>query len=212
MTIVFVDPQRFDRCLVLFQSGDPQAAGEFQRVIRPYLTNLARKIGRELPDDIQEDIVQQTCLDLLGNSKMKFDPERANAKKFLVLAVRNAFRRVRADYCPPGTPTRPAPLNPQAGNPKPIVRSIEELPESIYSDLSGEHTIRRCEVASVLKLAPEPVAVALERIYYSGDAVIEIAEDLNISRFKLSREISAYFEKMQIIAKFGTVSFAERHC
>jgi RNA polymerase sigma factor (sigma-70 family) len=212
MTIVFVAPERFDRCLVRFQSGDPQAADEFQRVIRPYLTNLARKVGRQLPDDIQEEIVQQTCLDLLGNSKMKFDPGRANAKKFLVLAVRNAFRKVRADYCPPGSPTRPAKLDSRAEDRKYVVLSIDELPDSAYPNSSHEQTVRRCEVASILRLAPEPVAVALERIHYSGDALSEIAEDLNMSRFRLSRQISAYCEKMQVIAKFGTVHFAERLC
>ncbi len=210
MTILPVEPGRFDNCLVRFQSGDATATADFETLVLPYLTNLARKIGRQLPDDIQEEIVQQTCLDLLGNSKMKFDPQRATAKKFLVLAVRNAFRKVRADYCAPGITTRPAKFKDDDKQTIQTVVSIEELNEGDYATSSGQEIITRCEVNSLLRVAPAPVAVALERIYYSGDKLNEVAENLGISRFKLSREIAAYCERMQIIASFGNVTFAHR--
>jgi hypothetical protein len=208
MTTLSVEARRFGECLVRFQSGDSTGIAEFEVLVRPYLTNLARKIGRQLPDDIQEEIVQQTCLDLLGNSKLKFDPRRATAKKFLVLAVRNAFRKVRADYCPPGNTSRPRKSKDQ----KTIqtVVSIEDLDESKYATSCWQEVITRSEVNSLLRFAPPPVALSLERIYYSGDKLFEVAEDLDISRFKLSREIAAYFEQMQIIGSFGNVTFSHR--
>jgi hypothetical protein len=50
----------------------------------------------------------------------------------------------------------------------------------------------KCDANSLLKKAPPRVAVALKRIHYIGDTLNEVASDLNLSRFKLSREISAY--------------------
>src|SRR2546430_17405621 len=85
-------PERFDECLLGFQKHDLQATDDFQKIVRPYIENLAEKIAHRLPPDLQEEVVSQTCLNLLGNSKMKFDPQRGSAKKFLVLAVGNAFR------------------------------------------------------------------------------------------------------------------------
>ncbi|MBC8029215.1 MAG: sigma-70 family RNA polymerase sigma factor [Pyrinomonadaceae bacterium] len=210
MIISTEDPKRFDVCLVRFQARDSLATEEFQTLVYPYLINLAHKIGRELPEDLRPEIVQQTCLNLLGNSKMKFDPQRGTAKKFLVLAVRNAFRKVRTDYCPPGNPTRPTKQDGAEESGDGIVVPIDEVPESAYSDSCGDGIIAHCEVNSLLKLAPPRVAVALERIYFSGETLIEVAEDLNMSRFKLSRDISAYCSRMQIIAAVKSVIFADQ--
>lgn len=201
--------KRFNDCLFRFQAHDPRATDDFERLIRPYLINLSRRIAPQLPADLHEEVAQQTCLNLLGNSATKFNPNRATAKMFLVLAVRNALRQVRADYCPPGNITRPTKFtaNDEIANSD---ISIEELRESDYATSSGQEIITRSEVNSLLRLAPSPVAVALERIYYSGDKLIDVAEDLDISRFKLSREIAAYFERMQIIGSFGNVTFSHR--
>jgi hypothetical protein len=210
MIISTQDPKRFDLCLVRFQACDPLATEEFQTLVYPYLINLARKIGRELPEDLHPEIVQQTCLNLLGNSKMKFDPRRGTAKKFLVLAVRNAFREVRADYCAPGSPTRPKKANHGCEGSSYSVVSIDELSENAYSNVSAHEIIARCEVDSLLKLAPLQVALALELIHYSGDTLIEVAADLNMSRFKLSREISAYCAQMQTLTAVKNVIFADQ--
>lgn len=202
--------KRFNDCLLRFQAHDPGATDDFERFIRPYLINLSRRIAPQLPADLHEEVAQQTCLNLLGKSAMKFNPKRATAKMFLVLAVRNALRQVRADYCPPGIITRPTKRTENAEIASSGITSIEALPESDYATSSDQEIIRRCEVNSLLRLAPPPVAVALERIYYSGDKLIDVAEDLDISRFKLSREIAAYFERMQIIGTFGNVTFSHR--
>ena len=200
---------RLNDCLLRFQAHDPRATDDFETLICPYLINLSRRIAPQLPADLHEEVAQQTCLNLLGNSAMKFNPKRATAKMFLVLAVRNALRQVRADYCPPGIITRPTKLAEDDEMSFGVI-SIEELPESDCATSSGQEIIMRCEVNSLLRLAPPPVAVALERIYYSGDKLIDVAEDLDISRFKLSREIAAYFERMQIINSFGNVTFSHR--
>ena len=202
--------KRFNDCLLGFQAHDARATDDFESLIRPYLINLSRRIAPQLSADLHEEVAQQTCLNLLGNSAMEFNPKRATAKMFLVLAVRNALRQVRADYCPPGTTTRPTKLTANDEIASSGIISIEELPESDYATSSGREIITRCEVNSLLRLAPPPVAIALERIYYSGDNLIDVAEDLDISRFKLSREIAAYFERLQIIGSFGNVTFSHR--
>lgn len=203
--------KRFNNCLLRFQSHDALAIDEFETVIRPYLTNLSRRIAPQLPADLHKEVVQQTCLNLLGNSKLKFNPKRASAKMFLVLAVRNALRQVRADYCPPGQPTRRGNAKLEGTEqPSDPGMSLEQLDEEVGSNTSKREIIARCDVASLLKLAPEDVVITLERIHYWGDTMIEVANDLEISRYKLSREISAYCARMRVTAQFGDVIFADR--
>lgn len=203
-------PERFDECLLGFQKYDPQALDDFQKIARPYIVNLAKKIARRLPSDLHEDVVSQTCLNILGNSKMRFDPQRGSAKKFLVLAVRKAFREVRAQYCPPGQTTRAKKRTDTKDELPRIVVSLDELDKNLGSKQSEREIIARCQVDSLLRLAPERVAVALRKLHYYGDTLNEVAEGLNVSRFKLSREISAYTRQMQHLAAMQEVTFAQQ--
>jgi len=192
--------KRFDDCLLRFQARDALVTDEFETLIPPYLSNLSRRIAPQLPTDLHQEVVQQTCLNLLGNSRMKFNPKRGSAKMFLVLAVRNALRQVRADYCPPGQPTRRSNRNSEATEqPSHRCISIEELDEEVGSDASELEIIARCDADSLLKLAPEEVVIALERIHYWGDTITEVADDLKVSRYKLSRQIAAYYSQVHLI-------------
>lgn len=210
MATVSEGPERFDECLLGFQNHDPQATDDFQKIVRPYIVNLAKKIARRLPSDLYEDVVSQTCLDLLGNSKKRFDPQRGSAKKFLVLAVRNAFREVCAQYCPPGQTTRAKKRADAKDEPPHTVVSLEEVARNLGSNQSEREIIARCQVDSLLRRAPERVAIALRKLHYSGDTLNKVAEDLNVSRFKLSREISAYTRQMQHIVVMQNVTFAQQ--
>ncbi|MDQ3258452.1 MAG: hypothetical protein M3R15_31965 [Acidobacteriota bacterium] len=143
-------------------------------------------------------MVSQTCLNLLVSSKMKFDPQRGSAKKFLVLAVRNALREVRAQYCPPGRTTRAKKKRADGNEEQPhVVLSLEEVDKWIADRRAKDKIIARCDANSLLELAPTRVAVALRKVHYVGDTLNEAAQDMNVSRFKLSREISTYILQMQ---------------
>ena len=188
---VSTDPELFGICLAGFQAGVPHSYEQFEELLRPYLANLARKLARDLPDDLQEEIVQQTCLDLIGNSTAKFELQRGSAKAFLFFAVCNALRTVRANYCSPGSPTRRKKSDDEHESVSSAV-SIEDLGYELGTRSAERQITARCDANSLLKKAPPRVAVALKRIHYIGDTLNEVASDLNLSRFKLSREISAY--------------------
>jgi DNA-directed RNA polymerase specialized sigma24 family protein len=191
MTVSTEDADLFSASLAGFQARDPHFDEQFHELLRPYLVSLARKLARDLPDDLQEEVVQQTSLDLIGNSRTKFDLRRGSAKAFLFYSVCNALRTVRANYCPPGNPTRPKKSNNECATAQSTV-SIEQLGYELGTRSAERQITARCEANSLLKKAPPRVAVALRRIHYIGDTLNEVASDLNLSRFKLSREISAY--------------------
>jgi len=191
MNVSTEDAELFGVCLAGFQARDPHFDQQFDELLRPYLVNLTRKLARDLPIDLQEEVVQQTCLDLIGSSTMKFDMGRGSAKAFLFFAVCNALRTVRANYCPPGSPTRPKKSKDEHQSSSAAV-SIEDLGYELGTRFSERQITAKCDATSLLKKAPPRVAVALRRIHYIGDTLGEIATDLNLSRFKLSREISAY--------------------
>jgi len=193
---VSTDPEQFALCLVGFQARDPQSFEQYEKSLRPYLVSLARKIARQLSDDLQEEVVQQVCLDLIGDTYIRFDPMRGSAKGFLVFAIRNAVRKVRADYCPPGCRTRPKKSDGSWEYGYPPL-SIEALDNELGTRTTEHQITAKCEANSLLERAPERVVIALKRIHYLGDSLGEVAQDLDVSRFKLSREMSAYCLRMQ---------------
>jgi hypothetical protein len=75
--------------------------------------------------------------------------------------------------------------------------SIEELGYELGTGSAERQITARCDANSLLEKAPPRVAVALTRIHYIGDTLNEVASDLSLSRFKLSRVISAYFLGVQ---------------
>ncbi|HKU76124.1 MAG TPA: hypothetical protein VJR02_19600 [Pyrinomonadaceae bacterium] len=196
MNVSTEDTELFSECLAGFQARDRHFDEQFYELLRPYLVSLARKCARDLPADLQEEVVQQTCLDLIGNSTIKFDVRRGSAKAFLFFAVCNALRTVRANYCPPGSPTRPRKSDDEYERANSAV-SIEELWYELGTGSAERQITARCDANSLLEKAPRRVAVALTRIHYIGDTLNEVASDLSLSRFKLSREISAYFLGVQ---------------
>jgi DNA-directed RNA polymerase specialized sigma24 family protein len=196
MNVSTQSAELFGTCLAGFQARDPHFDQQFHKLLRPYLVNLVRKLARDLSDDLQEEVVQQTCLDLIGNSTTKFDLRRGSAKAFLFFAVCNALRTVRANYCPPGSPTRPRKSDDEYERANSAV-SIEELGYELGTGSAERQITARCDANSLLEKAPPRVAVALTRIHYIGDTLNEVASDLSLSRFKLSRVISAYFLGVQ---------------
>jgi DNA-directed RNA polymerase specialized sigma subunit len=194
MSIPTNDAERFGVCLVGLQTGNIHACEQFDELLRPYLLNLTRKLASDLPDDLHEEVVQQAYLDLIGNSSIRFDPQRGSAKSFLYFAVRNALRIVRSNYCPPGAPTR---SDTSSKDRSVSALSIDDLDHEPGTLNVARQIIAGTEANALLKTAPRRVATALRRIHYIGDSLNEVASDLNVSRFKLSREIDTYCKTMR---------------
>src|ERR1700733_16246687 len=118
-----VAQQALDRLVAGFIHRDQDAALEFRRVAPPIIRGLARRFGPDLPADVVDEVVSETCLLLLGRTGTAFDASRGSAQKFLFGVVANAVKNVRAGYCPPGALTRQHKNRPKI---EPVVVSFEE--------------------------------------------------------------------------------------
>jgi RNA polymerase sigma factor (sigma-70 family) len=189
----------FDEQLSRFLAGDPGAADEFYDAAKPHILGLARRIAPELPCDIHPEVVNQTFVYLLEVPASKFDPKKGSAKNFLRGYILNAVRHVRATYCKPGRPTR------KRNRPVKKKKQQEDFPAVIsldtgtYEQPAVPATVATIEAAldaeTVLNKAPETVATALELVYLEDKTLSEAAMMLHISRFQLSRQISAYVQQ-----------------
>jgi DNA-directed RNA polymerase specialized sigma24 family protein len=171
-----------------FLAGELGAANEFYKAAKPHILGLARRIAPELPSDIHPEVVNQTFVYLLEGATSKFDPKKGSAKNFLRGYILNAVRHVRATYCAPGRPTR------KRNRPVKKKQQQEAFPAVVSLD-TGTYTqpvAPDCDAETVLNNAPEPLATALELVYFEDKTMSEAAMMLHISRFQLSRQISAY--------------------
>lgn len=185
-----------DEQLSRFLAGELGAADEFYEAAKPHILGLARRIAPELPSDIHPEVVNQTFVYLLEGAASKFDPEKGSAKNFLRGYILNAVRHVRATYCAPGRPTR------RRNRPDNKKKQQEEFPAVVSLD-TGTYTQpvapnafatveAVCDAETVLNNAPEPLATALELVYFEDKTMSEAAMMLHISRFQLNRQIYAY--------------------
>ena len=198
------DATCFDECLLRFQRRDPAADDEFQLTIWPYLIKLSRKIAPYLPEDLHRDVAQQATLYLLTG--YNFNRQRATAKTFLRLVVRNAVRKVWADNRPPGLRSRRRKVAPSAESEESLLRPEDLTSDVVPFDQLDEKTcavsahkvlIARSEVESLLALADPLVAEALQMIHCDGEKLSEAASVLGVSRFTLTREISKFQSQMK---------------
>jgi DNA-directed RNA polymerase specialized sigma24 family protein len=188
-------PSDLDDLLRRYLSHEPEAAAEFYNSANPYILNLSRKIAPELARDKQEEIAQQTFLNLWELPPSSFDPERGSAKGFLYGHVRDAARKVRADYCPPGQRTRR--YRKSAGE-----EQQEEIPAAISLDTGtfkeprAQNEFMRFEnvltVETIRSRATGLVAAAINLIYLEDKTMTQTATELCVSRFQLRREFNSF--------------------
>jgi hypothetical protein len=164
----------------------------------PLLRKYARGAAREMPPDIQEEVVSQS-LEYLIRYGAQFRPERGTATSFLKVIVGEAARKVRADYCPPGQRTRLDRRDRRRGGRKTLSLSTFDLdtfefdPGSAQGTKSGTRDLEtRCHVRAIVECAPARIARALFLIYFVGEAVTAAAKAVGMSRFALHRKISRF--------------------
>src|SRR5881398_2786179 len=96
----------FDVMLMAFLNCDSAAREALPGAVRPYLLKIAWALARDLPEDLQREVVGQALLNLTLQKPASFNPARGTAVTFLKFVVRNAVRQVRARYACPGHVTR----------------------------------------------------------------------------------------------------------
>ncbi len=189
-----------NQLLLDFLRGVPYAAEEFPKVARPFLLTVARRRAPDLPVDLRQDIVSETFANLLAIPNAAFNPAIGPAKAFLALQVRSAIRQVRADYCPPGQRTRaPSRTATPAEVGRPRIVPISDLTPS--EEPRDRYVVQKldayCDAKTVLAKAPTRVAEALRRIYIMGDGLSHVSDALGVSRFTMTRAITAFSNQMR---------------
>jgi RNA polymerase sigma factor (sigma-70 family) len=174
--------------------AEPQAQ-YFPTTARPLMKTFARRAAPELPADVQDEVVSQS-FEYLIQSKAQFQPERGSAKAFLKVLTRQAVRKIRADYCPPGRRTRPDRHDRRQQKPK--IVSLSDINENVLVNRDAVDELdTNCEVKAILRRAPEKVARALVLIYFAGERVSSAARAVGMSRFALSREIARFMRAVR---------------
>lgn len=199
--------------LIGFLQGNPRCREEFSQRAERNLRRDARRFGRGLPIDIQDEIIQQAYENLLRASQGDFHPSRFSARQFLTLMVRNANHQVRATYTRPGEKTRPRTRQEREDrlSVDAHIPSLDELEEVGKTPSDEEAAISRydasIDVQSLLSENPN-VMQAMLRMHVIGDTCAEVARDLSISRFQLHRKIAVFAKTVQSRAQAELVAAA----
>src|SRR5262249_14214628 len=104
-----LEPEPDDEEAVLFQAfliGDAGARETLPPRFKGLLSAMANRMGADLPPDQREEAVNETWAILLEGRGNGFDPRRGRVSTYVAQVMRDAIRRVRASYAPPGQRTR----------------------------------------------------------------------------------------------------------
>ncbi len=181
-----------------FLSGDKDAAAQFKVLATPYVLAFARRFGPDLAASLTDDIVSETWLVLVEGGRARFDADRGNGdlKNYLFYVVKRAVQRVRADNTKPGQRTRYR----KGQVPESNVVSIDRLTQAPPDERAGDvfrQIEARHDAAAILAEAPSAVAFALAAIHVQDRKLSDVARQLDMSRFRLTREISSFAESLR---------------
>jgi DNA-directed RNA polymerase specialized sigma24 family protein len=170
-------------CLCGFLARDPYSYQKFPSQINPQLYQLARKLAPDLPTDLHAEIVHETWRLLLEKPSDHYNRERRTESTYLIIVMRDAIKCVRANYRPPGSPSRERryqtiSLEAQLEAGEQFVDDSQVSPEKIR--LAGE----------ILERSERLTAEALLRIFIIGYSIQEVAVTQSRSRFQVGRCIS----------------------
>jgi len=180
-----------------FLAGDERARDQFPRAARPYLLKVARRLAPELPDEIQQEAVNQSLLNLTLQKPSNYNPIRGTAKTFLKFMLTSALRQVRASYTPPGRMTRlrgRKDSKSEASVAVSYVSSLDDINEADMPAIDGGITAAeaRHDVLAILRYAPAHVATTLDRVYLQEHVLNDVAAELGLSRYTLSRQVNEF--------------------
>lgn len=188
------DIEKENQLLIDFLEGDAIAHNEFPEVMMPRISRTARAIGKDLPEDIREEIAQQTFQNLLFTPPDNFDPARGTAWQFLIGQIWNAEKQVRKSY---GFSQR---RKKKVLQPAEDSVATAQLPNFVSIDaieatnLATRNFERNFEneffVRTVIRKAPKPLASALKLICFEDKTKEQSAKIVGLSRFQLRRQMT----------------------
>ena len=186
--------------------------------ITKYAGRISATRAPDLPDDIHEEVAQETILVLwrMGSDALA----ELGPRNLLRTAVFEAIRVVRADYTPPGRPTQPTdkkkPGRVAAETVTTVVtsRKLHQITVDNGSGLSLDFDLlpgpaaladftlieNRIDVEKLLAAATPLVADTLRAIHFEGAVMKRLAAEAHLSRFALDRKLDAFYETVRLAA------------
>lgn len=185
--------EKENQLLIDFLEGDAYARDEFPEMMMQRILRTARAVAKDLPEDIQEEIVQQTFQNLLFTPSANFNPARGTAWQFLIGQIWNAEKQVRAAY---GFPQR---RKVKASETVEAYAISEQLPKIVSIDNQEAISVatinfeREFEseffVKTVIRKAPPRLATALKLICFQDQSKEQSAKIVGFSRFQMHRQM-----------------------
>lgn len=182
--------ERENQLLIDFLEGDAFVHDEFPEIKMPRILKTARAVAKDLPEDIQEEIAQQTFQNLLFTPSTNFNPERGSAWQFLIGQIWNAEKQVRAAY---GFPQRRKAKTSEASA---ISKQVPKIVSINSEEAIGVATMsfeRKFEseffVKTIIRKAPPHLATALQLICFQGKSKEQSAKIVGLSRFQMHRQM-----------------------
>ncbi len=178
--------------------ADPHHERRFLDVAQPHLLRFAGRFAANLPQDLRQDVVNETLVSILELAPGAFDSTRGSATTFLQLLVRHAARKVRAGHCPPGQRTRSrwdargtaeAPLDDILAD-QPTA-TMKRAPIDLLTQLAARQVMRR---------APAVVRRVLYSIHFEGRTLRETARRAGVDHGSLGRQVRAFSSKARAAA------------
>lgn len=198
-------------------SGQPYNQQRLGREVSRYSRTLSKRFAWHLPDDLHDEIAQEAIVALWAAGPGAL--QRTTGRKLLRKAVLKAVYIVLAAYAPPGERTRTAPKEAKvdriAAEDVGRIAGAKQVEACLIGDTHKHVDLDRMpsplaaigmkvmedriEIDAILRRAPANVADALRRHYLDDEEMIAIAAKAQISRFALSRQISAFSSAWQSI-------------
>jgi len=156
------------------QDGDADAAAAIFARYQPYILKVARDRANDLGLDLIDDVAGEVWAAFSDPGVARYDPDRSEPRHYLRGLVFNAVRRVRAQLA-------------VASDEEPIV------PGYVDTDLQALETKEEVEFV----FAGEPLELVSAAFVVAGaDVPVSVAAPrLGMTRFKLSRELEALYER-----------------
>jgi DNA-directed RNA polymerase specialized sigma24 family protein len=188
----------WESLLVAYLSGDCDFTTLYNKAKKPLLRVVAR-LAPFMPEDLREDVVQQTFMRLIENPP-KHDPSRCSPRTLLFGLLRNAVRQVRAMFAPPGQTTRihseddlmvensSGELTAQRITPANEITPdlIEDAPSSRWTPDNTHALVRAGELLAKL---PKEAGTAAWLVYALEYSITDTAAMMDKSRFAVARAL-----------------------
>jgi DNA-directed RNA polymerase specialized sigma24 family protein len=186
-----IPPQSDEQLLSAALAGQSRAWNALLDQLNPYLEKVIRRRAGDLPDDLQEEIRQETWAAVARRGpKQRADPQEP-ARRYIRRFLRAAIDRVRSAYRAPGTRSRWR--NEAVGWEAPEMVELEALAvfEDEVSAAPIERVEARIEVERRLYGASPLVALAAAMILSRGCNLSEAAGAVGLKRLSLHRGLRA---------------------